>query len=161
MTNKKNLTSLAKSRTTSTRKKSTTNRSSKSTTTKNTDDRDLKAKQKVEELLQDIELTKENKNTTPKNEEIIDKKGVEWLEEQLQILTEKNENLEKEIAKNKSQNNSSVEEKILQLFNELQEGYKNNPGYYDGRPNFIIHFPAFLNRMVMFFPFLKEHIKFQ
>lgn len=160
MTVKKNLASLAKGKT----KAKTTVAKKNEEIKKASDDRDLKAKQKVEELLQDIKLTKEEEK---KVETIEEKKGVEWLEEQINILTERNDILEKEAVEakenykklyesmqNQPQNNPAVEAKVVELFDELQNGYLRFGG------NFIIYFPAFLNRMVMFFPFLERYKKY-
>lgn len=161
MTTKKNLTSLAKGKA----KAKTTVAKKKEEAKKTADDRDLKAKQKVEELLQDIKLTKEEEK---KIEKVEDKKGVEWLEEQLEILTERNAVLENEAkeakenyeklyqsTQNKPQsNNSNTDTKVLELFDELQNGYMRYGS------NFIVYFPAFLNRMVLFFPFLEKYKKY-
>lgn len=182
MTESKNLASLSKTATTKTTKKTTNGRkksttstgtktSAKKTTTKKdvVDERALKAKETVNKLLDEVSLINKKEESKPQSTEI--KKGTEWLEEQLQILTEKNEVLEKEavIAKDnyrkifedyqklkqsKADETSPEKQKVLQLFNELQDNY--------GRlgQNFRVYFPAFLNRMVMFFPFLSNHKKY-
>lgn len=161
MTTKKNLTSLAKGRA----KAKTTVAKKNEEVKKTADDRDLKAKQKVEELLQDIKLTKEEEK---KIEKVEDKKGVEWLEEQLEILTDRNAVLENEAkeakenyeklyqsTQNKPQSsNSNTDTKVLELFDELQNGYMKYGN------NFIVYFPAFLNRMILFFPFLERYKKY-
>lgn len=176
MTESKNLASLSKKATT-TKKTTTTNGRKKTTTAKKTaakpkndvvSERDLKAKETVNKLLEEVPLMNKKEEKKVENSEI--KKGTEWLEEQLQILTERNEVLEKEVveAKNnykkifedfqklkqsKAGESNPEKEKVLQLFNELQDNY-NRLGQ-----NFRVYFPAFLNRMVMFFPFLSNHKK--
>ncbi len=146
------------------------------------EERDLKAKAKVDELLDGIKLTPD---TEEKKEELLEMdggedeepKGVEWLEEQLSRLTHENEKLkaEAELAKadysklfnafqqqkNAVQLNDNpngvdtlLKSKITQLFNELQANYLSL-----GR-NFIIVPPAFMNRLILFFPFLEEHKRF-
>lgn len=163
MATKKNLAGLAKGKAKTT--KTTTTTAKKKTSNLEVDERDLKAKQKVEELLQDIKLTKDDEKQP---EKVEDKKGVEWLEEQLQTLTERNEVLEKEAVEAKENykklhermnstptSNPDVEAKVVQLFDELQNGYLRY-----GK-NFIVYFPAFLNRMILFFPFLEKYKKFK
>ncbi len=173
MEQKKNLASLSKG-TKTTKKTSTSTRgktTNKSTAkTKKEDvisERDLKAKETVSKLLDEVPLRNKKEDTKMETTEI--KKGTEWLEEQLQTLTEKNEALEKEAVQAKENYKKIFEdfqklkqgsgtnpekEKVIQLFNELQENY--------GKlgQNFRVYFPAFLNRMVMFFPFLANHKKY-
>lgn len=175
MEQKKNLASLSKG-TKTTKKTSTSTRgktTNKSTAkTKKEDvisERDLKAKETVSKLLDEVPLRNKKEDTKMETTEI--KKGTEWLEEQLQTLTEKNEALEKEAVqakenykkifedfqklKNSNDGQPNPEkEKVLELFNELQDNY--------GKlgQNFRVFFPAFLNRMVMFFPFLSKHKRY-
>jgi hypothetical protein len=169
MEENKNLASLSKgSKTMKTTKKTTSSRS-KTTSKPKTNvisDRDLKVKETVSKLLNDVPLMKKEEK---KMEDNVVKKGTEWLEEQLQTLTEKNEALEKESFEAKENYKKLFEdfqklkqgggvnpekEKVLQLFNELQDNY--------GKlgQNFRVYFPAFLNRMVMFFPFLSNHKRY-
>lgn len=171
MTVKKNLTSLAKGNKGKAVAKTTVVKKAEEIK-KTTDDRDLKVKQKVEELLQDIKLTKEEKVEVKESSEM--KRGADWLIEQIDVLTERNAVLEKEAEEarenykkiyetmqNKPQpTNSNTDAKVLELFDELQTNYVKmgiGPG---GRPNFVVNFPAFLNRMIMFFPFLENYKKF-
>jgi|LSQX01.3.fsa_nt_gb hypothetical protein len=160
MTTKKNLTALAKGKA----KAKTTPVKKEEVKKAIESERDLKAKQKVEELLQDIKLTPDDKKIEETKEV---KNGVNWLEEQIEILTEKNAILEKEAkeakenykkllesSQNVSQSNPQTDTKVLELFDELQNGYLRFGN------NFIVYFPAFLNRMVLFFPFLEKWKKF-
>ena len=135
------------------------------------DDKELKAKEKVKELLKDIDLLSDADKKVVSAEI---QKGTEWLEDQINVLSEKNTELEKEAAEakenykklfadfqklkegNVSQADSGeVNKKVVQLFLELQDNYNKL-----GR-NFIVYFPAFLNRMIMFFPFLQKHKNFK
>ncbi|MFW6246583.1 MAG: hypothetical protein ACOC22_00205 [bacterium] len=175
MEEKKNLASLSKGTKTTgktTKKPVVKKRATKTSTEKNNDkvisNRELKAKETVSKLLDEVPLRKKEE-VQPQTSEI--KRGTEWLEEQLQILTEKNEKLEKDaveakenykkifddfqkLKQSKAGESNPEKEKVIQLFNELQDNY--------GKlgQNFRVYFPAFLNRMVMFFPFLKTYKKF-
>ena len=169
MVAKKNLVNLAKG------SKATTAKSSSKVGKKLTpkEERDLKAKEKVRELLDDVPVLKqENKETLLELDTSNEtKKGGEWLEEQVSVLTEKNELLEKEARDAKADykklfedyqklksggqvDDSIIKGKVIELFNELQNNY-NKLGN-----NFIVYFPAFLNRLILFFPFLKEHKRY-
>jgi hypothetical protein len=135
-------------------------------------ERDLKAKQKVEELLQDVELTPK------KDEELLEVesepiKGVDWLEEQVTTLSDENTRLKGELTVAKRDyeklfaefqkvktggvsvsDDSALKVNIIKLFNEIQANHMAL-----GR-NFVIVPPAFLNRLIMFFPFLNDEKKF-
>jgi len=141
------------------------------------EERDLKAKAKVEELLHDVELT-------PQKEELLEldetpKEGQEWLEEQVSALTEANDAMKAELTLAKEdyrrifeenqklktgagiQDEGVVKTNITKLFVELQDAFVamgKNPN--TGAPNLIIYPVAFLNKLLVFFPFLKEHKKF-
>lgn len=145
------------------------------------EERNLKAKQKVEELLQEINLNSETKKDDLL-EISIDKpisnfnKGNDWLSEQVSILTEENERLsiEAEQAKNdykmifeklqsikgEPQNNDNTKALIYKLFNEIQDNYINmyDPG--TGKSGLVIAPVAFMNRLIMFFPFLESEKKY-
>jgi len=150
--------------------------------------RDLKAKAKVEELLEDSPIVTLNKTddelieleTTPE-----EPKGVEWLEEQITLLTEKNAALtnqmdvvkvdfEKVLLENQQlktngvpnnvaniANDGDVKKVVFQLFNELQENHIKLGVDNKGVGNFRIYCPGFLNRMIKFFPFLEEAKRYQ
>jgi hypothetical protein len=146
------------------------------------EERDLKAKQTVNELLQDVKILPSNddKLLEIENDSKENNGGNEWLSEQVDVLTQENEKLrqETEIAKEdyarifaenqRLKNNLGVVDegaikiKIIELFNELQNNYISmgvNP--MTNTPNFVIYFPAFLERMVMFFPFLGDKRKYR
>lgn len=146
------------------------------------EERNLKAKQKVEELLQEINLNPETKKDDLL-EISIDKpisnfnKGNEWLSEQVSILTEENERLAKEAEQAKDdyrkifdeihnvkgnipQNNDSSKASIIRLFNEIQENYINMYNPTTGKSGLVIVPIAFLNRLIMFFPFLESEKKY-
>jgi hypothetical protein len=144
------------------------------------EERDLKAKAKVDELLDGIKLTPD----TEKKDDLLEvadedeePKGVEWLEEQMTRLVEENEKLkaEAELAKgdyaklfaafqqqkntvvlndNPNGTDTALKAKVVQLFNELQANWL-SLGH-----NFIIVPPAFMNRLIMFFPFLEDQKRF-
>jgi hypothetical protein len=140
------------------------------------EERDIKAKAKVAELLKDVNLEpKRNEELLEMNEE--PKRDVEWLEEQVSKLSEENEKLRseaglakedyskifKEFQESKKGNgvvltntidDSALKTKITQLFSEIQTNY-----LAMGR-NFVIVPAAFLNRLIMFFPFLEGDKKF-
>jgi hypothetical protein len=129
-------------------------------------ERDLKAKQKVEELLQDVDLS-------PKKEELLElvedekqePKGVEWLEEQLEILVKRNKELEAENQQLKESGvvpNDEVRDAVVRLFDELQGNYLKMGQHptIPNRGNFTIFTPGFLTRMIKFFPFLNDYKKY-
>lgn len=135
-------------------------------------ERDLKAKQRVEELLKDADLTPPNgddnllelvdENDTETKEE---PKGVEWLEEQIQILVDRNKVLEVENEQLKQSggvDTQGVKESVVRLFDELQGNYlKMGPHpTIPNRGSFVIYTPGFLNRMIKFFPFLEDFRRF-
>lgn len=142
------------------------------------EERDIKAKAKVEELLHDVDLTPTKKDDLLEIDNSEDK-GEGWLQEQVSRLSEENERLRSEAALAKedyskiftefqeiksgvvsSDSNSELKGKIFQLFAEIQAnlismGYKPS-----GEPWFEIRPVAFLNRLIMFFPFLEKEKKF-
>ena len=124
--------------------------------------RDKKAKETVNELLQDVDLSLEKKDDLlelDETPEAGDVQSVDWLQEQVGLQAQTIEGLRKELADAKVANpapaTSDTDKKVVELFNELQENY--------GRlgPNFEVRFPAFLNRMIKFFPFLAEHKRYK
>lgn len=125
--------------------------------------RDQKAKAKVDELLQDVDLTLEKKDDLlelDETPEAGDIQSVEWLQEQVTLQAQQIEGLRGELAQARVENpvaavSGAEKEAVLTLFNELQENYTRMGA------NFQVRFPAFLNRMIMFFPFLAEHKKYQ
>jgi hypothetical protein len=144
------------------------------------EERDLKAKQTVNELLQDVKLTPSKKDDD--FFEMVDEsnnKGSEWLSEQVTILTKENEILRQKIEISKEDykrifaesqeiktnlgivDDNVVKAKVIELFNELQNNYISMGINVMGVENFRVRFPAFLERMIMFFPFLKEKKKYK
>jgi len=142
--------------------------------------RDQKAKETVEKLLQDSPIvTLEKKDDlleldeTPTSEE---PKGVEWLEEQLTLLTEKNKALAAEIEVVKIENeqlrggvmvqpsdgDGEVKATVVRLFDELQTQLINRGVHpQTGEPNFVINTVPFMNRLIVFFPFLASMKRFK
>jgi hypothetical protein len=144
------------------------------------EERDLKTKAKVDELLDGVKLTLEPEVKKDDLLEVVEDeepKGVEWLEEQMSRLTEENEKLKAEatLAKadyeqlfaafqqqkntvvlndNPNGTDTLLKAKVVQLFNEIQANHL-ALGH-----NFIIVPVAFLNRLILFFPFLDEYKRF-
>ena len=138
--------------------------------------RDLKAKETVEKLLQDIPLNSKDRN----NEELLEidseqRGSLEWLQEQVTLLSSENQNIKNEldVAKNDYRkifaenqqikngvgivDDSALITAITTIFHELQSNYIKmgfNPITHD--PNFVIVPGAFLNRLIMYFPFLEK-----
>jgi len=148
------------------------------------EERDLKAKQKEKELLNDVELVpKESEEILELEEKKVE--GVDWLTEEVTKLTSQNEQLKEDYRKileenkrlkggkpgiiveqplSSSGDESAVARKVTQLFNEIQANYLKNPGMspnYPGVPNFLIYPVAFMERMIMFFPFLGKEKKYR
>ena len=145
------------------------------------EERDLKAKEKVKELLKDVDLTPDK----DKNDELIEVDtemdepvGVEWLEEQLSLLTEQNSALKAELDLTKADyaklftefqclksggviGDDKTMETVINLFNEIQAHYF-QCGFHPttGAPNLILYPVAFMNRMILFFPFLGQYKKY-
>ena len=145
------------------------------------EERDLKAKEKVKELLKDVDLNPDKKDETielDEDAEVDEPVGVDWLEEQITLLTEQNSALKAELEltkadyskiyiENQRLKNSGVvgddktREIVVNLFNEIQAHYFQS-GFHPvtGAPNLILYPVAFMNRMIMFFPFLSQYKKF-
>lgn len=140
--------------------------------------RDEKAKETVEKLLQNVELTPkvetEESETETQVDEVPRGEGIEWLEEQLTALTEENERLrsEADIAKEdyarlfeKMQGggvNGNASETILQnvlfFFNEMQANYL---GLNPQGTRFTVAYPErLLPKLIQLFPFLENYRKF-
>jgi hypothetical protein len=144
------------------------------------EERDLKAKQRVEELLQDVSL-KLTKDEKPEELLEVDDgekvKNIEWFEEQIEALSAENallkrdaeeakENYAKILATLKQTKetgavmltndnvDTELKAKVVRLFNEIQANHLSM-----GK-NFIIVPVAFLNRLIMFFPFLQDERRF-
>ena len=135
------------------------------------EERDQKAKATVKELLKDSPIT-----TPPQDDLLIldesdkEPKGVEWLEEQVtlqsteierlrvELATEKQNNvtLQEQVAKGGGVSDSELQKNVTTIFNELQTNYlKMGRNQQTNQPNLVIPPAAFMNRLIMFFPFLK------
>lgn len=146
------------------------------------EERDLKAKEKVKELLSDVTLVPQSTDEVLEIEESKkEPEGLEWLTEEVAKLTAENEQLKSDYSKLLDENRrlkngnpaivanetepideNLVKGKLVQLFNELQANYMRNPGVSQfGTPNFIIYPLAFMERMVMFFPFLGKEKRYK
>jgi len=143
------------------------------------EERDLKAKQKVKELLSDVPLVPPTSDEVLElEEEKKEVEGVDWLTEEVTKLTAENEQLKADYSKLFEENKrlkgvskvpidtpvdeDAVKVNLVKLFNELQANYLRNPGVSQfGTPNFIIYPVAFMERMVMFFPFLGKEKKYK
>lgn len=141
------------------------------------EERDLKAKQKVNELLSDVEfIPKTEEVVTPVVEAAVESKelnnGVEWLEEQINLLTEENGQLKIDLNQaredygklfeqyqNKSgDSNDTTVQNVLILFNELQDNFiGNNPQRTQWTSVQISHI---LKQMLVLFPFTRNYQKF-
>jgi hypothetical protein len=141
--------------------------------------RDLKAKAKVKELLDGVDLS-----PTKKEDDLLEiskeeQHGTDWLQEQVGLLSSENELLKADLAVAKSdyqkllvenqqikqgvgiQDESTLKTGVLTIFHEIQSQHLKNPGFTQfGTPNFVIFPPAFLNRMIMYFPFLQKEKRF-
>ncbi len=147
------------------------------------DERDAKAKERVEKLLAESDI-----NFLKKEDELIEfvtdstvEKNNSWLAEQVATLTDENLKLRSEAETAREdyrkifaelQNLKSgritsvdgdvVKSKVCELFDELQENYISRGRHpITGAPNFIVVFPAFLERMILFFPFLVDRKRYQ
>ena len=137
------------------------------------EERDLKAKATVDELLKNSPIT-----TLDKKDELLEldevtneePKGVEWLEEQVGLLNQQKEALTAELGVVKIENETlkmgggsndgDTQKVVIQLFNELQENFVKMGVDNQGIGNFRIYCPGFLNRMITFFPFLEQHKRY-
>mgnify|MGYP000865355374 CR=1 FL=1 len=137
------------------------------------EERDAKAKQKVEELLSDVILEPKKEDAFElENDENND--NVEWLSEQVATLTSSNEQLrsELEIAKEdyrkifdenqKLRSNVSIphvsNDGVLVLFNELQGNYLKYPQQTRNSTTVFVRY--ILDRMLAIFPETKKIRKF-
>lgn len=137
------------------------------------EERDIKAKEKVSQLLEGVDLSIKKSEEIGLSTTSSEKRNdLEWLEEQVSRLTEENDKLKSEaqFAKEDYQkiflafqelksggvvkNEGDVKVKVVELFNELQDNYMSL------RENFYIHPPSFIERMIKFFPFLQNVKKY-
>ena len=146
------------------------------------EERDLKAKETVKNLLDGAEISltpkvKENDDLLEVDETQV--KSADWLQDQVALLTSENELLKGELAVAKGdyqrifsenqrvksgagvQNDEELKKGVLTIFHEIQSQYMKNPGFRpDGIPNFFILPVAFINRLIVFFPFLAKEKRF-
>lgn len=142
------------------------------------EERDMKAKQKVEELLQSVELSPNKLIKDDVSEVVVEKKnGIEWMEEQVTLLTEQSEALRIELAQAKddyariydklyntkdSGSNNMVNETVVQnvllIFNELQSNLLGNNQERTIWKTVEIRY--LLNQMLQLFPFTERHKRF-
>lgn len=151
-TKKPNVVNLAKNKTTSKKPTISKAKTENKTATE-------KAKEKVQELLSDVNLEKRDKESFELIEETPEKiKGAEWLEEQVQKLTEVNEKLNKENQELRIKDSSSTEASVIRLFNEFQTEYlKHSP---QTMAYTTIYLSALMNKMLGTFPFLQGHKRY-
>jgi len=137
-------------------------------------ERDLKAKAKVEKLLEDVNLSPKKEDdllVLDETPETPEPKGMEWLEEQLSLISQDNQRLKAEndvlVIENQQFRegtpvlNNEVKVKVVELFDELQNNHlKMGSNPQTGVGNFRIYCPGFLDRMQKFFPFLTEYKKY-
>ena len=135
------------------------------------EERDIKAKETVKELLKDSPLTAPTElleiDETP---DASDLKGVEWLEQQVGTQAELIEDLRDQLSTAKEDftrlqqsdkgGDTQLQTNVIRVFEELQDNYLKMGKGQNGQPNFRIIPVAFMNRLIMFFPFLKERKKF-
>lgn len=145
------------------------------------EERDLKAKETVKNLLDGAEI---DLTAKPKEEDLLEVdetqvKSADWLQDQVALLTSENELLKGELAVAKGdyqrifnenqrikagagvQNDEELKKGVLTIFHEIQSQYMKNPGFRpDGIPNFFILPVAFINRLIVFFPFLAKEKRF-
>lgn len=117
------------------------------------EDYKAKAKEKINELLGDINLTTQERK---KIDEEISKEemgGINWLSEQVDLLTKENERLKSELDKLKmlsTKESMELKNRIIEFFTEFQT-------YYLKWGNLYIDPPSFMKKMVKTFPFLQQH----
>ena len=141
------------------------------------EERDIKARKKVAELIQSVET-----DFLPKTEEstivpVQNNDGGEWLEDQVTLLSEQAEKLREELAQSKddytriyneshNQNyanpnnllSETVTQNILTMFKELENNVLgNNPERTCWE---TIDVKYLLNQMIQLFPFLEKHRRF-
>lgn len=151
-----------------------------------TEQRDLKAKEVVKELLDDVNLDISGKNKKADDDVLVleqEPKGSEWLQEQVSLLASENQNLRNDLQVAKADytrifnelqrfkgggggaSDEELKRGVLTIFHEIQSNYMKNPGFTTqptvGTPNFVIVPVAFLNRMIQFFPFLAKEKRFK
>lgn len=115
------------------------------------------AKNKVNELLYGTDISDSIKD------EIIELdnkkvKEMEWLIETNKQLTDEVERLDKELKN--SGGNDQLKNQIIRVFEEIQNNYLKMGVNSFGESNLRIAPASFMNRLIMFFPFLGEYKRF-
>lgn len=147
-----------------TAKKKGRGRPSKSTTKKvEAKTSEMKAKEDAKKLLDEVNL-KFNKEKLPDNEKKTTNENsnqVQWLKEQLNLQTKQIEDLRKQLADVKNDDDVSIKNGVVNFFVNLQNAYLNARGTnHLGYPNLVIWPASQLNLLINTFPFLKDHKKF-
>ncbi len=148
------------------------------------EERTLKAKRKVEELLQDVSVAQIKAMPVEEEQEsAYSSDANEWLEEQTSMLGNDVEILRNELANAKedyrillekyqangnnngivlnSGNDGDVAKSVIAFFNDFQNNYARMQGNgADGKPNMLIWPTNFMKLMVQFFPFLVDYKRF-
>lgn len=147
-------------------------------------ERDIKAKETVKNLLGDVDLTLKTKSEDLFEIDTPPKEGgdIMWLQEQVALLSSENQNLRNDLQVAKTDytrifnelqnlkgggglNDDNLKKGVLTIFHEIQSNYMKNPGFTTqptiGTPNFVIVPAAFLNRLIQFFPFLANEKRFK
>lgn len=157
---KKNVTSIAKkgkakSKTTNVK---TTNKQQKKEPVNNFE---KKAKEKIDNLIANIEFSPEEKKTAESKISKEEMGGIDWLSEQVDMLYRENEKLKKELTKREENpyvhkpienEDIKIKETLLNEFLYLQKLW-NDPNY-----NLVIEPKSFILRLVKLFPYLKDYI---
>jgi hypothetical protein len=172
---KKNLASIARSGKNISTFSTVTNNVTEKPKTKE-EERDIKAKETVEKLLEGVELVPKKENDTVEIETTVHKEGKEWLEEQVGLLSEQVEQLRSELGQSKEDYtkiyqelqlkkgnpkdllNETLVQNVVLMFNELQA---NLTGRNQERtPHDIVKIDYLLNQIMLLFPFTEQYRKF-
>jgi hypothetical protein len=173
MANTKNLINFAKGKDKKT-KPPTAKKSTEKKPLSPEEERDLKAKETVNKLLEGVEFTPKNDDVSFEIEEAEQPKNVEWLTEQVNALTSENELFKNELAIAKADYTKIFEENqrirsgagiphvandgVLVLFDELQNNYLRYPPNIVNQTNVNVRY--LLNRMCELFPEVNKIKKF-
>lgn len=137
------------------------------------EERDIKAKEKVKQLLQDVPLVPKEKDEVilEIDENPDGEKNVDWLGEQVATLTAENESLKIEIdvakvdykkifdelQRIKSGAAVVADERIFPIFNELQNEYLRYPA--EVRNQTQVNVKYLLDKFIQIFPETKKLVK--
>jgi len=132
--------------------------------------REIKAKERIDDLLKDVNLTPDsgtpvvsNDDETITHDAVVESKGDGWLEEQIGLLTEENEQLRLKLSKfsdmdvseqQKGVINEQILKNILSIYTDLQNNLLgNNPEQTVWATASIGHL---LNKFNTLFPFISK-----